>query len=170
MDWVVSLEAEIPGLYSDEVGDRIIDELAEFSPAVGGRGHRVGVTMSVETGTSRQAFERAHAAFRQALGQRATVIDARIQSVDEVEKELEAPDLPALAGIREAAEILGVSRQRASELASSAGFPRPVAELAAGPVWLRSAIRSFNERWERRPGRPPARVSANIVAERSNKK
>ena len=55
---------------------------------------------------------------------------------------------------REVAEILGVSRQRASELASSAGFPRPVANLAAGPVWLLSSINSFNEKWERRPGRP----------------
>src|SRR6266542_4296115 len=114
MDWVVTLEAEVSDTFNGELADRIVDDLAEFSPAVGGRGQRVGVTMSVDAPTSRAAFDRAHAAFRQTLGRRANVIEARIQSEDELERELEAPPVPALAGIREVAEILGVSRQRAS--------------------------------------------------------
>lgn len=157
MEWVVSLDASMPETYSDELADRIIEDLQEYSPAVGGRGQRIGVTMSVEASTDRQAFDRAHAALRQTLGHRAKVIDARVQTVEELERELEAPPVPALAGIREVAQVLGVSRQRASELAGSPGFPKPVASLAAGPVWFHSTIRSFNEKWERRPGRPRVR-------------
>jgi hypothetical protein len=81
-------------------------------------------------------------------------VDARVQTVEELERELEAPTIPALAGISEVAKVLGVSRQRASELPGSERFPKPVANLAAGPVWLRSTILSFNQRWDRRPGRP----------------
>lgn len=154
MEWVVSLDAIIRGTFSGELVDRVLEGLKEYSPAAGGRGERIGVTMSVEASTDRQAFDRAHRALRQVLGARSKVVDARVQSVEELESEVEAPAVPALAGISEVAEILGVSRQRASELAGSGGLPGPVADLAAGPVWLRSTIVSFNERWERRPGRP----------------
>lgn len=154
MEWVVSLDASIPETFSEELADRVLEGLKEYSPAVGGRDDRIGVTMSLEAPTDRQAFDRAHGALRQVLGPRSRVVDARVQSVDELDRELEAPSLPQLAGIAEVAQILGVSRQRASEMAGSGGLPRPVADLAAGPVWLRAAIVSFNERWERKPGRP----------------
>jgi len=156
MEWVVSLETSIPGTFSDELADRVIEDLKEYSPAVGGRGGRIGVTMSVEASTDRRAFDHARGALRRVLGSRSRVIDVRVQSVDELERELEAPAIPALAGISEVADVLGVTRQRASELAGSAAFPRPIADLAAGPVWLRSTIVSFHESWERRPGRPRA--------------
>ncbi|MDQ3641791.1 MAG: helix-turn-helix domain-containing protein [Actinomycetota bacterium] len=61
-----------------------------------------------------------------------------------------------LVGIAEIAEMLGVSRQRVGQLASSYDdFPAPVAELAAGRIWNRADV----ERWmaahpDRRPGRP----------------
>ncbi len=63
-------------------------------------------------------------------------------------------------GSREVAELLGVSRQRMSELRLKPGFPAPVAELAAGPVWKESSLRLFLEGWERKPGRPRRAASA----------
>ena len=48
-----------------------------------------------------------------------------------------------LAGLTEIAELLGVSRQRASQLSSSKGFPKPLGRIAAGPVWKRAAV----EKW-----------------------
>ena len=57
-------------------------------------------------------------------------------------------------GVSEVAKLLGVSRQRVSELRTSEAFPAPVAEIAAGPVWKGSSLRRFVETWERRPGRP----------------
>src|SRR5438046_10193114 len=118
MEWVVSLEADVPGPFSAELADRLIDALKDYSPAVGGREGRIGVTMSVEAATDRQAFDRARTELFRGLGRRAPIVDARVQTVDELERELEAPAVPALAGIREIADLLGVSRQRASELAS----------------------------------------------------
>ena len=152
MEWIVSIDAELTSEFSDELADHVIEELSEYSPAVGGRDHRVGVTISVQAATDRQAFDHAHAALRHALSSRAKIVDVRVQTVEGVERELEAPALPALAGISEVASILGVSRQRASQLANSAVFPEPICALAAGPVWLRTAVVTFGER-ERQPGR-----------------
>lgn len=57
-----------------------------------------------------------------------------------------------LAGLHEVAEILGVSRQRADQLARQAGFPQPLDEIRAGRIWRRADI----ERWAeaRRTGCP----------------
>lgn len=59
-----------------------------------------------------------------------------------------------LAGVGEVAELLGVSKQRASQLAKGdrwdAWFPEPLDHIGAGPVWRRADV----ERWaeERRNG------------------
>jgi hypothetical protein len=49
-----------------------------------------------------------------------------------------------LVGAAEAAEILGVSRQRVAQmLAEIPGFPRPEVELAAGRIWKRADIKKW---------------------------
>lgn len=45
--------------------------------------------------------------------------------------------------------MLGVSRQRVSQLSATAEFPAPEAELASGRVWLRDDV----EEWIRARGR-----------------
>jgi hypothetical protein len=50
-----------------------------------------------------------------------------------------------LVGVTEIADVLGVSRQRASQLASTKGFPEPLAKLACGQIWEREAV----ELWEK---------------------
>lgn len=63
--------------------------------------------------------------------------------------------IPALVSGREAATILGVSRQRVHQLAvQHLLFPVAVAQLASGKLWLRSEIEEFNRVWTRKPGRP----------------
>ena len=81
------------------------------------------------------------------------VIRLQIVSGEEFEREL-AEEPETYAGVTEVAGLLGVSRQRVSELRSSGTLPAPVAELAAGPVWRVSTLRRFIETWERKPGRP----------------
>ncbi|MGH2747285.1 MAG: hypothetical protein ACRDKB_05120 [Actinomycetota bacterium] len=73
---------------------------------------------------------------------------------EQFEQELDEPTFPNIIGVSELAQILDVSRQRASELARAAHFPKPFAGLASGPVWLEPTIRRFVAEWERRPGRP----------------
>ncbi len=60
-----------------------------------------------------------------------------------------------LVGLSEIATMLGVTRQRASQLVRDYGdFPPPVAELAAGRVWETAAV----ETWAKaHPERPPGR-------------
>ena len=75
----------------------------------------------------------------------------------ELDAELGRPNFPELVGIREIAELLGITPQRASTLCRSKSFPLPVAELRAGPVWTAPAVRRFVEEWKRQPGRPRLR-------------
>lgn len=61
-----------------------------------------------------------------------------------------------LLAIKEAADLLGVSRQRVSQLIDAyPDFPAPVATLSAGRIWARADV----EEWAHRHGRtvtPPA--------------
>ena len=50
--------------------------------------------------------------------------------------------------------------KRFHELRARNDFPEPVLQLAATPLWLRSAIDAFLEGWDRRPGR---RTEATLV-------
>lgn len=66
-------------------------------------------------------------------------------------------DIPPLAGVHEVAAILGVSRQRVSQLVREHPlFPAPVSQLGCGPIWLMGDIVEF-AKIPRRPGRPPKR-------------
>jgi len=62
-----------------------------------------------------------------------------------------------LVGVREVAEMLGVSTARVVQISADySDFPDPEVELASGRVWKRLEV----ERWvkrhpDRRPGRPP---------------
>jgi predicted DNA-binding transcriptional regulator AlpA len=63
-----------------------------------------------------------------------------------------------LMGTYEIAEMLGVSRQRAQQIAAHKNFPKPYDVLHAGKIWKRKAV----EQWARDHGRvitddePPA--------------
>jgi predicted DNA-binding transcriptional regulator AlpA len=49
--------------------------------------------------------------------------------------------------IVEIAELLGVSKQRAHQLADEPGFPAPAAEDARGRVWNRWEVPAWVKRW-----------------------
>jgi hypothetical protein len=72
----------------------------------------------------------------------------------ELERRLAEPNLPELVGVSEIGEMLGVTRQRAWELSRQRNFPAPIMQLAAGPIWVATAIQHFADNWERKPGRP----------------
>ncbi len=74
---------------------------------------------------------------------------------DVLDAENARPTLPELVSVPEAAEILGVSPQRVHELVkANSSFPEPMYELRTGKLWLRQAIESFAQCWDRKPGRP----------------
>jgi len=47
----------------------------------------------------------------------------------------------------EIAELLGVSKQRAHQIAEESGFPAPVAEDACGRVRSRYEVQAWAKRW-----------------------
>ena len=61
-----------------------------------------------------------------------------------------------LVGLSEIATMLGVSRQRASQLVRDYDdFPAPVAELASGRIWETETVEAWaNAHPVRPPGRP----------------
>jgi hypothetical protein len=64
-------------------------------------------------------------------------------------------------GTAETAEMLGVSKQRVSELAKThADFPEPIKRLKSGPVYDRQEMAAWDANWERRrTGRPRRNAS-----------
>ena len=52
-------------------------------------------------------------------------------------------------GLTEVAELLGVTRQRASQLRHIPGFPKPAKDLAMGPIWEAPAILKWKQQQER---------------------
>lgn len=74
-----------------------------------------------------------------------------------------------LVGLTEVGELLGVSRQRAAQLAESAGFPAPVAELASGRIWRGEDVRLWTE-VRRRGGRPKTGYRIEYEGERDDKR
>lgn len=82
------------------------------------------------------------------------IVRAEAMTYAEHDADLAHPNFPELVGIAEIAELLGVSRQRASTLQTRHDFPHPVAVLRSGPVWTRPSLNRFADTWERKPGRP----------------
>lgn len=80
-----------------------------------------------------------------------------VEAMIDVEKErqLDTPLYPELVGVAEVSSLLGVSKQRVSQLMRASDlFPPPLAELECGPVWDRKLLTVFLSEWNRKPGRP----------------
>jgi predicted DNA-binding transcriptional regulator AlpA len=55
----------------------------------------------------------------------------------------------ATVRIIEIAEILGVSKQRAHQIADDDGFPAPVSEDVRGRLWDRQEVTAWAKSWRR---------------------
>jgi hypothetical protein len=65
--------------------------------------------------------------------------------------------VPALAGVAEAAEILGWDKRRVITYLNRGSFPEPLTALASGRIWLREDIEAFARDWRERHPSPKAR-------------
>lgn len=73
--------------------------------------------------------------------------------------------MSSIGGVAELAQLLGVSRQRVTSLRSRPGFPAPIAELAAGPIFDLRAVERWASSARRTPGRPRA-ATERVLGER----
>lgn len=77
------------------------------------------------------------------------LVALRARTDDEAAAELGRPDVPPLAGVGDAAQILGVTRERVQRWrVERRDFPAPVARLVGGPLWTVEALRHFRRRIE----------------------
>jgi len=74
---------------------------------------------------------------------------------------MEEPDVHTgpLAAAKEAAQILGVSRQRLTQLTAQPEFPAPYDRLSVGAIWLADDLRVYaatrrTKRGPRTPAKP----------------
>ncbi len=164
--WIVDLDA----VFAEPVSERTAEHLLDALEAVGGKapsvaggiGSEMGATFGVRAPRGSSVAEVVLLGvdlFSQACEKigsfEATPVRVTAETEAHYEDELERRrDEWTLVGLAEIASTLGVSKQRVGELRRRSDFPRPVAELASGPVWKLSMLKRFVAGWERKPGRP----------------
>ena len=172
MEWSVAFEAAAgpdvgpDSLDVDELW-RLVDALAPHSPAVGGGGRRYEAQFCVEAPDVGAAMTKALRVWRRALGAAGfppwPIVRSDVLTVEEQDADLERPQ-PTLLGVSEIAALLGTTRNRAWQVTRKPDFPRPLAELAGGPVWALHMVARFIEEWPRRRGPAPGSKRAAGVA------
>lgn len=168
-EWSVALEVTMrPESVDPERVFDLIELLDKHHPGAASftrDGSTVGVSLYVEAPDPPRALLAGRDALVAALrnlGVRGPrLMRAEVRPWSQLEAELERRNVPELVGVAELAEILGVSKQRVSELARLEHFPRPLVELKAGPVWARESIGNFLGEWRRQPGRPAKSATAS---------
>ena len=162
MKWRVRVEASAPVgaeplVEDDPAIDRFVELLDGWDAAVSAGGSSWAARIIVTAHTVTDATTDAQCvvvenAMKAGLP-RWPIVDLQATDWRHFEQ-LSQRNTPDIVGSAEAAEILGVTRQRLHALRSRDGFPEPVVELSGTSVWLRSTIDSFSRRWARQPGRP----------------
>jgi len=61
--------------------------------------------------------------------------------------------LPELAGVAEAADVMGWDKRRVVTYIDRGRFPEPVQSLASGRIWRRSDVEAFRNEWSARRAR-----------------
>jgi hypothetical protein len=67
---------------------------------------------------------------------------------DDVELTVEV--VPRIAGVAEAAEIMGWDKRRVITYLDRGSFPEPLTALASGRVWLREDVEAYAGEWRAR--------------------
>lgn len=88
------------------------------------------------------------------VGERVTGKIIAVDIMTTAEADRRSKEQPQIVGVAEVAEILGVTKQRASVICQRDDFPAPITKLASGPVWRAGAVSTFKAGWRRQPGRP----------------
>ncbi len=58
--------------------------------------------------------------------------------------------VPSVAGVAEAAEILGWDKRRVITYLNRGSFPEPLTSLASGRIWLREDLEAYAREWRTR--------------------
>ncbi|GAB1646776.1 hypothetical protein [Krasilnikovia sp. MM14-A1259] len=164
--WRVRVELAPPaGAPPDSVLTQIRRQLQGHDPQVVVEydGH-LTIAVTVEASSRRAAFDRGDKTVAGALDAVGLadleVVAVGVLTAAEEDRRQRQPRVPRLAGVSEAAAILGVSNSRAKVIAVQHSEHLPLVTQFAGEkgakVWLAESWERFNDTWDRRrTGRPP---------------
>ena len=160
-EWNASIEIthELGAERALRVLERMQQTLQRYAAAGAAGPTSLDVLLSVDADSPTTALTKGLRAFLSALvrargDKGAEIVSVAIELPEHLERRLEQQNQITLVGIRELADLLGVTRQRASQIAAMRTFPAPLAKLAAGPVWNKASLTWFLEDWAREPRRP----------------
>ncbi len=161
-EWSVYIQAahDLGVENARKVVEVALEHLKPFSAVTGFGPRTVDVQMSVDAESPGSAVVKATRAFltafvRAKVPTQLEIVAVEAEDAERLDERLKQPDVPDLIGIAELAQILNVSKQRASQLARQRDFPVPYVRLASGPIWKKSNLSLFLEGWMRRPGPKP---------------
>ncbi|WP_427017857.1 hypothetical protein ACQCSX_04380 [Pseudarthrobacter sp. P1] len=160
-DWYIDITFRTTNTTTKETGFDVSEALKDYFPSVsiGSAGGSISLTIPAKNAI--EAVAKLPAVLARAestLGEmEVTAVEARSEA--EFDKWLAKPAIPDLVGLKEIAEILHVSPQRANVLVKQDGFPAPVLSLAAGQFRTRASVESWASKWERKPGRRPGAIA-----------
>jgi hypothetical protein len=156
--------ADVDLAHTQELNDDQVDALTRNLPGCAIVSHDTGrgwliLRFEVEARTLGAAVDRALRIARdvaaQALGVPIDPQGVRVLPMDEHDRDLADSERFDLVGYMQIGDMLGVSKQRAGQVAEMAGFPTPVVPSGVrGPLYPRTAVARFIAEWERKPGRP----------------
>lgn len=162
----VQVAAAVDGDPADETAalQNELDEL-DLDAVVGGPSDGYGAQLTIVAADARAAADRAMEALRVAAETaglpEGSIVRLEVMTVDELDRDLARPQVPPLISPTEAAEIVGVTRQRVSQFARThPDWPMPVLRTASGPLYHEAAVRRFSETYDRTPGPKGRDVSA----------
>jgi hypothetical protein len=160
-EWSVDIEAETYPDHDEVSADEILERLARYAPALSLGPAGLDVRVNVKATDIYKAFERAWEAVHKAIpGVKPVRVD--VEAVEDLGRRLNESNKPDVVGVAELAEMLGVTKQRASALAQeNSGFPPPITFLKSGPIWKRSHVARFAGKWIRKPGRRPSNAATD---------
>lgn len=147
---------------TDEQLDDLVDALAPLAGVPSMLDGRLSVQLTVDdhdlVTAAAQAQHAVHTVLRYA--QPVQVVAIEVMTAEEFARRLDGPPRAGdLVSTTEAAELLGVSRQRVLQLSKDRPeFPEPVRLGARGLHWSAAGVRRFAAAWERRSG-PKSRAA-----------
>lgn len=158
-DWSVEITAAGSGPGpTDAAIWALLDLLVGRVPVASHGPDRYTVRFCVETDDAAKAVASARKIFGEIVKAAGLpdwpIVHTEASTMEELERENSIPNYPTLLGVKELADLLGVSKQRVWELRNTKGFPQPLTNLASTPVWTESSVQHFLEEWRRKPGRP----------------
>lgn len=162
--WTVTVGFDVPDEPNVARHPKFYERLSTLLAARGSAFKQTASHLFVTFGSSEQDYRSARkdadscvTLLLQAMNLNANQVGhLRLTANQDIEQEL--AKLPSCVGVGEAADILGVSKQRVTQLAQRTDFPAPLLRLRATPVWRQSDIQRFASTRQTTPG--PARRRA----------